>query len=80
MKYPLIRRDKLNDDEFFLLKKESLADLHNDIVIREFIVRKISNYIYIAVNIGSSTKDVHVCNSYAEFKQAYLELKLEHIL
>lgn len=84
MKYPIIRRDKLNDNEFFLLKKESLINYQSDILIHEFIVRKFPNKICIVASSGYTRKytkeAVLICNSYTEFINAYSELKLEYML
>ena len=84
MKYPVIRRDKLSDYEYFLLKKESLVNPYTDILVHEFIVREFLSNIYIVANIGYTKKyikkSVLICNSYAEFMHAYLELKLERML
>ena len=81
MKYPVIRRDKLNDDEFFLLKKESLVNPQSDILVHEFIVRKFPNKICILASTGYARKEAAlICNSYTEFMNAYSELKLEFML
>ena len=81
MKFPIIRRDKLNDDEFLLLKKESVINYQSDILIHEFIVRKFPNKICIVASSGYTRKYTKeaalICNSYTEFMNAYLELKLE---
>ena len=84
MKYPVIHRDKLNDDEFFLLKKESLVNPQSDILVHEFIVRKFPNKICILASTGYARKYTKeaalICNSYTEFMNAYSELKLEFML
>ena len=84
MKYPAIRRDKLNDEEFFLLKKECLVNPHNDVLVHEFIVRKFSNKICIVASTDYTRKYTKeaalIYNSYTEFMNAYSELKLEFIL
>ena len=84
MKYPVIHRDKLNDDEFLLLMKESVINYQSDILIHEFIVRKFPNKICIVASSGYARKytkeAAFICNSYTEFMHAYLELKLERML
>lgn len=84
MKYPVIHRDKLSDHEFFLLKKESLSNPYTDILVHGFFVREFLSNIYIVANTGYAKKytkkSVLICDSYAEFMNAYSELKLERML
>ena len=84
MKFPVIRRDKLSNHEYFLLKKESLVNPYTDTLVNEFIVREFLSNIYIVANTGYAKKytkkSVLICDSYTEFMNAYLELKLEFML
>ena len=84
MKYPVIHRNKLSDHEYFLLKKECLVNPQSDVLIHEFFVRKFANKICIVVSTDYTRKCIGeaalICNSYTEFMNAYLELKLEFML